>query len=93
MQVCAKVSVSGQVQGVFYRDFTWRRAIDLNLVGWVRNLPDGRVEAVFAGDAKSVTALVSWCRKGPQSSVVTECLVNEEPVDQGLLKRGFRIEY
>ncbi len=55
--------ISGTVQGVFYRDSTRREAQRLGLGGWVKNLPDGRVEAVFEGDPDAVDALVDWCRQ------------------------------
>ncbi len=58
-------TIHGRVQGVGYRAWTKRRAADLALDGWVRNLPDGTVEAVFAGDDASVLQMVDSCRKGP----------------------------
>ena len=88
------VFVSGRVQGVGFRASTIREALQYaDVGGWVRNLSDGRVEAVFVGDAVSVHALAAWCRKGPSSSQVAECLVNEEPVDQALITQGFRLDY
>jgi len=58
------------------------------VAGWVRNVPDGRVEAVFEGDPQAVDALVEWCRSGPRSATVTAVEVgDEEP--QG--EEGFRI--
>lgn len=60
----AHVFVSGKVQGVFYRDTTKKEAEKRGVRGWVRNLRDGRVEAVFEGDAKAVDDLVAWCRVG-----------------------------
>ena len=61
------VFVSGRVQGVFYRVECANRARDAGLGGFVRNLPDGRVEAAFEGPAEDVDALVAWSREGPAS--------------------------
>lgn len=57
--------VSGLVQGVGYRHSTYRKAIELGLRGWVRNLPDGDVEAVFQGDRARIERMLAWCRHGP----------------------------
>jgi acylphosphatase len=75
--------VSGQVQSVFFRDTCRRVAGRQGVTGWVRNLPDGRVEAVFEGDRDSVERLVSWARRGPSRATVTAVAVHDEPV-QGL---------
>jgi acylphosphatase len=66
----AHVRISGQVQGVFFRDSTRQKAEQLNLAGWVKNLPDGRVEAVFEGPSEKVREMVSWCAEGPQHASV-----------------------
>jgi acylphosphatase len=72
MDARAHVFVSGRVQGIFFRHSTKRMAESLNLVGWVRNLPDGRVEAVFEGDAGNVKNMVGWCFKGPPHALVED---------------------
>jgi len=59
------------VQGVFFRQNTKRQAQSLNVTGWVRNLEDGRVEAVFEGEEASVKALVAFCSTGPRGASVT----------------------
>jgi len=64
----AHVFVSGKVQGVFYRDGTRQEAQRRGVGGWVRNLRDGRVEAVFEGPGEAVDAMVAWCRVGPPLS-------------------------
>jgi acylphosphatase len=74
----SRVSVSGQVQGVFFRAEAARRARELGLGGFVRNTTDGRVEAVFEGDPASVDTLVEWCRQGPPLAVVEDVEVTEE---------------
>jgi acylphosphatase len=74
----AHVFVSGDVQGVFFRYETRERARAHGLAGWVRNLPDGRVEAVFEGPTQPVQAMVDWCRQGPSGARVTEVEVTDE---------------
>jgi acylphosphatase len=73
------VYISGEVQGVFFRAKTRSEAIRSNVMGWVRNMPDGRVEAVFEGTPESVDHMVSWCRIGPDLAVVERVDVLEEP--------------
>jgi len=69
--IAARVLVSGRVQGVFFRASTCEMARDLGLTGWVRNRPDGKVEAVFEGPGPSVRRMVSWCHHGPRLAEVT----------------------
>lgn len=68
----AHVYVSGDVQGVFFRDTTRRRANSLGVTGWVRNLADGRVEAVFEGEAESVNHMLEFMRIGPPRAQVAD---------------------
>jgi acylphosphatase len=86
--VRCRVLVSGRVQGVFFRDTCRRTAEQHGVNGWVRNLPDGRVEAVFEGPADEVRRLVEWSRHGPRSAVVENVRVQAEQ-PQGVT--GFRI--
>ena len=72
------VFVSGQVQGVGYRISTAQAAEALGIQGWVRNLPDDRVEAVFEGAPDSVEEMIRWCYRGPRSAVVTDVAVTDE---------------
>jgi acylphosphatase len=76
-----RVLVSGEVQGVFFRDTCRRVAGQQGVSGWVRNLPDGRVEAVFEGRADSVERLVTWARSGPSRARVTAVDVHDEPAE------------
>lgn len=86
-----RVFVSGVVQGVGYRASTQREArAHPQVKGWVKNLADGRVEAVFAGPEADVEALIAWCRKGPTAAQVTDVVVYEEKPDGGL--RPFHVE-
>ena len=68
----AHIFVSGRVQGVFYRANTVDIAREHNLTGWVRNLEDGRVEAILEGEKEDVQKVIEWCRSGPPHASVTE---------------------
>lgn len=76
---CVHVYISGRVQGVFFRAETQRAATSFDLTGWVRNLADGRVEALLEGEDKSVDKMLEWCRKGPPAARVENVIVREEP--------------
>lgn len=87
-QIQVHVCVSGRVQGVGYRMSTYDVAKDLGLNGWVRNLSDGRVEAVFAGNKDAVEEMLRWCRQGNNASLVKDVVIEyEAPEDIS----GFRI--
>ena len=77
------VRISGHVQGVFFRANTWKIARSLRLTGWVRNLPDGRVETVFEGEPKNAEAMVAWCRTGTPPARVEHVDVAEESAAGG----------
>ncbi len=64
------VWVSGRVQGVFFRESARQEADRLHLMGWVQNLPDGRVEAVIQGEEAQVHAMLAWCKAGPAGARV-----------------------
>jgi len=72
------LGVSGRVQGVFYRAETAKVAKSLGLTGWVRNLPDGRVEIVVEGDEEALQQFQRWCRQGPPAARVEEIEAREE---------------
>lgn len=86
--IARSVVVSGEVQGVFFRDCMRREAGSLGVCGWVRNRPDGRVEAHLEGAPDAVAELVLWCRCGPPRASV-EDLVVSEVAPEGL--EGFTI--
>ena len=71
-----RIVVEGFVQGVGYRDFTRRAALKLNVSGWVRNRPDGTVEAVIRGAPAEVEALIAEMRRGPRGAGVTRLRVD-----------------
>ncbi len=87
-QIRAHVFISGRVQGVGYRYSTVDKANELGLSGWVRNLPDGRVEAVFEGTKAAVEEMIKWCHQGPRGAVVKDVAVEYE-APEGL--PGFEI--
>lgn len=72
------VYISGRVQGVGYRYSTASQAEQLGLTGWVKNLYDGRVEAMFEGNTETVEQMLSWCKKGPSMSYVTNIEIHKK---------------
>jgi len=91
LKVRAHVYVSGRVQGVFFRSETQDEALRHGLTGWVRNLPEGRVEAVFEGDKDKVDRLIEFCRRGPPGARVSRVDVQWESYTGEF--RDFRIRY
>lgn len=87
----ARLCISGRVQGVFYRAFTRDTAFSIGLKGWVRNLPDGRVEAVFEGDKGSIEQAIKLCYSGPAGARVDDIEVQWEDPQEGLI--GFQVRY
>jgi acylphosphatase len=85
------VFISGRVQGVFFRAETQRTAKGFNLTGWVRNIADGRVEALFEGEDTNVDKMIAWCHIGPPSARVEEVLTEEKPYIGEF--RDFSIKY
>ena len=85
----AHVYVSGQVQGVFFRDSARERAEQLGLTGWVRNLQDGRVEAIFEGPSEKVREMVRWCEEGPSHAEVEDVEAEIEASEGDL--EGFEV--
>jgi acylphosphatase len=85
----AHVRVSGQVQGVFFRDSTREKAEELDLAGWVKNLPDGQVEAVFEGPSDKVREMVRWCEEGPRHASVENVDADFESAGEDL--EGFEV--
>jgi len=91
MNARAHLYISGRVQGVYYRGFTVEVAEALGLKGWVRNLPDRRVEAVFEGDRDLIEKAIIKCKQGPPASRVTDIDVTWEDRLEGF--KEFDIRY
>lgn len=89
-RVRVRVVVDGRVQGVYFRQSTQTEARRLGVDGWVRNLPDGRVEAVFEGDPTTVAHAVAYVRRGPPRALVTAA---EESREEPRGESGFRIAF
>jgi len=83
-----RVVVHGRVQGVYFRASCAAEARLAGLAGWVRNRPDGTVEAVFEGEEGAVARLVAWCRSGPPRAEVLDVEVHDEPPAG---ERGFHV--
>lgn len=73
------VFISGKVQGVYFRATTQKTARRLGVDGWVRNLPDGRVEAVFDGDEDALEEMIAFCHEGPDRARVEGVEVEDAP--------------
>jgi acylphosphatase len=82
-QLCMHAYVSGRVQGVYFRQATAEQAERLELAGWVRNLDDGRVEALFEGEEEAVRELATWLQQGPEQAEVATLELYEQPL-QGI---------
>ncbi|MHB8137629.1 MAG: acylphosphatase [Smithellaceae bacterium] len=85
------VYISGRVQGVFFRAETQRTAMNLRLTGWVRNMEDGRVEAVFEGEGQDIDKMLTWCHTGPPGARVDQVVIEEEPCAGS--SQNFKIVY
>lgn len=73
-----RVIVHGRVQGVFFRDTMRRMAVSRGVAGWVRNTPEGTVEAVFEGPSDAIESMVDFCEQGPRGASVERVEVTEE---------------
>jgi len=78
VKIRRRIVVEGQVQGVFYRSTCRREAQARGVAGWVRNRPDGTVEAVLEGEPDAVEAVIAWARQGPPAASVSRVEVTEE---------------
>lgn len=85
-----KATIKGRVQGVFYRQSTKEAALNHKVTGWVRNLPNGDVEAVFEGPKQAVHEMLSWCKQGPPAARVDEILVDWESATGEFIKFSVR---
>ena len=83
MIACAHVHISGVVQGVFFRASARDKARELGLAGWVRNLTDGRVEAIFEGEKQAIGKMLQWCTHGPPGAEVKDVETQwEDPTNE-----------
>ena len=82
----AHVFISGRVQGVSFRYYTYHEALRLGLAGWVRNLRDGRVEAVFEGERAAIDTVLEWCKNGPPAATVDSLEVDWERSSEALIQ-------
>ena len=85
------VYISGRVHGVCYRQNTLFIAGQLGIKGWVKNIPNNQVEAVFEGDSEAVDKIIEWCKNGPSMSRVTNIEMLEETYKGEF--EGFRVKY
>ena len=83
------ITVSGVVQGVFYRQSTKEKALELGIAGIVKNLPDGSVHILATGTGEQLNQLVQWCKVGPRNAQVTSVNVEKLEVQEYL---GFTIQ-
>jgi acylphosphatase len=80
MQLTYSITVSGKVQGVFYRQSTKEKAITLSITGSVMNKKNGDVEIIATGSKEKLDELIDWCRQGPPKAVVKNVIVKELPL-------------
>jgi acylphosphatase len=82
VEITVQVTISGRVQGVWFRDSTRRMADSLGIYGWVKNNDDGKVEALFQGKPEKINEILDWCKKGPPLSRVDKVKVSETSLDE-----------
>jgi acylphosphatase len=91
MKTCINVKISGIVQGVWFRASTKQKAEQLGITGWVKNTPDGNVEAVFEGDEDIIKEMLQWCQQGPPHARVENVEVKNQDSINGF--DNFSIKY
>ncbi|MCP4754090.1 MAG: acylphosphatase [Proteobacteria bacterium] len=91
MEKQVRIVVKGRVQGVFFRDYTRKKASSLGLKGTVRNMPDGSVEIRVQGDIKMIEELKEWCWRGSPSSQVDDVIVRDLQEEQEM--PPFKVAY
>ena len=75
---CVRLIVNGRVQGVFFRQSLKAKSIQNNIFGWVKNLPDGRVECLLEGNEKNISVLIKWAHTGPANAIVENVEIHNE---------------
>jgi len=87
------IKIHGKVQGVFYRAETKKKADSLHITGWVKNMSDGTVEALFEGDEDNINQLLDWCKQGPEMAKVEKIEILQQRTITGNPYPSFNIEY
>jgi acylphosphatase len=82
MQHTISIRIKGKVQGVYYRQSTKEKALELNIAGYVKNMNDGDVFVIATGNEEDLNELVEWCKKGPARALVTKVIVTSEPIQE-----------
>lgn len=85
------IFITGRVQGVGFRHFTRKNAENLGVTGWVKNLSDGRVEAVFQGSEEQIEELIQRCKKGPVASYVQNIEIEKNSGEEDY--KNFSVEF
>jgi len=80
-KVCRHAYISGEVQGVFYRQTAKEQALDRQIGGWVKNLPDGRVEIMICGEEEALETMIHWLHQGPSRATVENVLLSDAPFE------------
>ncbi len=91
MKKQVKLTISGKVQGVCYRDAAQKQARKLSITGWVRNMPDGTVEILCRGESGAIEKFISWCKNGSPAASVRSVDVEKQPLDNEKLHDSFDI--
>ncbi|UYM16825.1 acylphosphatase [Endozoicomonas euniceicola] len=78
-KVCKRALIKGRVQGVWYRGSTQKKALELGISGWAKNLADGRVEVLMCGELSALAELENWLHEGPPAAQVESVTVSDEP--------------
>ena len=87
MALQARLTITGRVQGVGYREWALTTGQRLGLAGWVRNRQDGAVEALIVGEESAIGQMIEACRQGPPLARIDE--IDVDPVDLDILPEGF----
>ena len=83
---CVRLFVTGRVQGVFFRQSLKAKSIQNNICGWVKNLPDGRVECLLEGTEENISKLIAWAHTGPANAIVENVEIHIEECNNKFTK-------
>lgn len=76
--ITLQLKIRGKVQGVFYRASAKKIAMEIGVTGWVKNTPEGDVEAVVTGENAQLQTFIAWCKEGPEGAIVSDVVVTEK---------------